>query len=122
MISHITLGTNNLPRAGLFYCKILAPIAAEEVYHSDTVIFWQFKGSSTKLAVTAPYDEKPASIGNGTMLALNVGSIDKVDKIFSVALGLGGTSEGDPGYRNSESFYGAYFRDLDGNKIAVFTR
>ncbi|WP_444935568.1 hypothetical protein ACJJIW_14835 [Microbulbifer sp. JMSA004] len=45
-----------------------------------------------------------------------------IDKIYSLALKLGGVSEDNPGYRDSGSFYGAYFRGLDGNKIAIFTR
>ncbi|AWF80910.1 glyoxalase [Microbulbifer sp. A4B17] len=122
MISHVTLGTSDLLRASHFYSEILSPMAAEEIYRSDTVIFWQFNGSPTKLAITIPYDRQPASFGNGTMLALDVGGIEKVDEIFSLALKLGGISEGDPGFRNLDSFYGAYFRDLDGNKIAIFTR
>jgi hypothetical protein len=36
---------------------------------------------------------------------------------------LGGTCDGPPGLRGDEgpqAFYGAYFRDLDGNKLAAF--
>ncbi|MGN6149257.1 MAG: VOC family protein, partial [Rhizomicrobium sp.] len=35
------------------------------------------------------------------------------------ALSLGATDEGAPGLRG-DTFYGAYFRDLDGNKLCVF--
>lgn len=122
MISHITFGINDLYRASQFYSQVFEILSAEEVYRSDSVMFWQFKGSLTKLAITVPYDRQAASFGNGTMLALDVGSMKNVDKIYFLALKLGGVSEGNPGYRNSGSFYGAYFRDLDGNKIAIFTR
>jgi hypothetical protein len=36
---------------------------------------------------------------------------------------LGGSDEGAPGVRGEEgprAFYGAYFRDLDGNKLCAF--
>ncbi|WP_422396671.1 hypothetical protein [Sphingomonas ginsenosidivorax] len=45
-----------------------------------------------------------------------------VDAIHAKALELGGTDEGAPGIRGDDpdGFYGAYFRDLDGNKLTVF--
>ena len=56
------------------------------------------------------------------MLALKADSIEQVDKAYAIAMELGGLCEGAPGYRNDKSFYGAYVRDLDGNKIALFYR
>jgi hypothetical protein len=46
-------------------------------------------------------------------------SVDQVQSLHLKALALGATDEGAPGSRGS-GFYGAYFRDLDGNKLAVF--
>jgi predicted lactoylglutathione lyase len=46
-----------------------------------------------------------------------------VDAFYNKAIELGGTDEGAPGLRGEEgdqAFYGAYFRDLDGNKLAAF--
>ena len=57
------------------------------------------------------------------MAALAAGSRANVDKLYAKALELGGTCEGPPGVRGEEgpdAFYGAYFRDLDGNKLAAF--
>jgi predicted lactoylglutathione lyase len=53
------------------------------------------------------------------MVAIAVDSTDKVDAIHARALELGGSDEGAPGLR-SDTFYGAYFRDLDGNKLNAF--
>jgi len=122
MISHTTLGTNNLEQAESFYYEILSAIGAKQIYKSDTVVYWEFAGNSSKLAITVPFDGEPATHGNGTMVALNLSSADKVDEVFSKALRLGATSEGEPGERNGGAYYGAYFRDLDGNKIAIFHR
>jgi len=66
-----------------------------------------------------PYDGKPASVGNGVMVALVVDSRDKVDRLHQKALELGGSDEGAPGPRG-EGFYAGYFRDLDGNKLNAF--
>ena len=66
-----------------------------------------------------PYDGKPATVGNGTMVAIVVDSPDKVHALHAKALELGGANEGDPGPRGG-SFYAGYFRDLDGNKLNAF--
>jgi predicted lactoylglutathione lyase len=61
--------------------------------------------------------------GNGNMAAIAMNSRSKVDEIHARALELGGTCEGAPGLRGEEgdqAFYGAYFRDPDGNKLAAF--
>jgi predicted lactoylglutathione lyase len=71
------------------------------------------------LAVCEPYDNKPATVGNGVMPALTAASKEAVDKTYAKAMEKGATDEGPPGLRG-DTFYGAYFRDLDGNKICVF--
>ena len=71
------------------------------------------------LGVCKPYDGKPATGGNGTMVALTAKSREIVDAVHAAALAAGGADEGAPGLRG-DTFYGAYFRDLDGNKLCVF--
>ena len=51
------------------------------------------------------------------MLAIPAGSKEKVDALHAKALELGASNEGDPGDRIPNVFYGAYVRDLDGNKL-----
>ena len=74
---------------------------------------------SAAVSVIKPNDGNPATVGNGMMVALAVGSIEKVDEIHAKALELGGADEGPPGERG-EGFYVGYFRDLDGNKLNAF--
>ena len=72
------------------------------------------------LAVCTPYDGKPATIGNGTMFSLAATHrSEMVDKVYAKAMSLGAKDEGAPGLRG-DTFYGAYFRDPDGNKLCVF--
>ncbi len=66
-----------------------------------------------------PFDGKPATVGNGMMVALVVDSTEKVDRVHAKALALGGKDEGPAGPRG-DGFYAGYFRDLDGNKLYVF--
>ncbi len=122
MISHLTLGTNDIQKAEDFYSKILASCYAKQIYKSESVIFYQFPDSPTKLSITKPFDTLPATGGNGTMLALQLKSAEIVNDTYDLAIKLGAQCEGQPGHRNSGAYFGAYFRDLDGNKIAIFYR
>jgi predicted lactoylglutathione lyase len=71
------------------------------------------------VSVIEPFDGKPASVGNGVMVALAAGSRAQVDALHRKALELGGQDEGAPGPRG-DGFYAGYFRDLDGNKLNAF--
>ena len=71
------------------------------------------------LGIMTPFDEKPATVGNGVMVAFSVGKTEDVDRIYKKALELGATDECPAGPRG-DGFYAGYFRDLDGNKLNVF--
>ncbi len=119
MIGYVTLGTNDLPRATAFYDKLLGSLGAKRTFETPTGIGWGTSAQSPMLAAMKPFDGKPATVGNGVMVALIVDSRAKVDAVYKLALELGGTDEGPPGQR-FEGFYAAYFRDLDGNKLNAF--
>jgi catechol 2,3-dioxygenase-like lactoylglutathione lyase family enzyme len=124
MIGYVTLGSNDLDKARSFYATVLGAIGAKEVMRFDSG-FTMFGTAPNRpsLAITKPFDGKPASRGNGTMVALIMDSRAQVDALHAKAIELGGTDEGKPGLRGPEgpkAFYGAYFRDLDGNKLCAF--
>jgi len=120
MIGYVTLGTNDLERAAAFYDQLLAEIGAERFMQTEQFIAWSLAADKPALSVTKPYDGKPATVGNGVMVALAVDSREKVDAVYAKALELGGTDEGPPGPRGDSGFYAGYFRDLDGNKLNAF--
>jgi predicted lactoylglutathione lyase len=120
MIGYVTLGTDDLARAGRFYDALLAELGAKRVMEMETFIAWGAGGPmSPMLAVIRPYDKKPATVGNGVMVALAASSKEQVDAIYRKALELGATDEGAPGPRG-DNFYAGYFRDLDGHKLNAF--
>jgi catechol 2,3-dioxygenase-like lactoylglutathione lyase family enzyme len=119
MIGYVTLGTNDLARAGRFYDALLADLGAKRMMESPRNIAWS-GGAGPGLGVCTPFDGKPATIGNGVMVALAMDSKSKVDALYRKALELGGKDEGPPGPRGTGGFYAAYFRDLDGNKLSAF--
>lgn len=120
MIGYVTLGTNDLKRAVAFYDELLAVIGAGRFMEiEDVFVAWAVAPDKPGLSVTRPFDGKPATPGNGTMVALAVDTKEMVHKVYDKAMELGGKDEGPAGPRGDE-FYAGYFRDPDGNKLNVF--
>ena len=119
MIGYVTMGSNDRKKAGAFYDELLGLLGAKRVMEDgDRLILWS-NGQGPMLGVIKPFDGNPATVGNGDMVALAVGSRENVDKIHAKALALGGKDEGAVGLRGG-NFYAGYFRDLDGNKLVAF--
>jgi catechol 2,3-dioxygenase-like lactoylglutathione lyase family enzyme len=120
MIGYVTLGTNDLDRAVAFYDELLAVLGARRFMEDPGhFVAWAVAPDKPAISVTRPYDGKPATVGNGVMVALAVTSKDMVHKVYDKAIALGAQDEGPAGPR-FEGFYAGYFRDLDGNKLNVF--
>ena len=119
MIGYTTLGTNDITKAAAFYDALFGELGVERLIDMDGVIGWARSIDKPMVAVIKPYDGEPATVGNGVMVALVVESTAQVDRLHAKALELGAADEGAPGAR-SAGFYGAYFRDLDGNKLCFF--
>jgi catechol 2,3-dioxygenase-like lactoylglutathione lyase family enzyme len=118
MLAYVTVGTNDLARGAAFYDALLAELGARRAMEMERLIIWAAKPGEPMFALAKPYDGKPATVGNGSMVALQAGSKEAVDRVHAKALALGGKDEGAPGPRG-DGFYGAYFRDLDGNKFVA---
>lgn len=119
MLGYVTIGTRDLPRAAAFYDEIAKAMDTPRMMEFETFVAWGVPGGPAGLAVTLPYDKKPATVGNGMMVALQAKDPAQVKRIYDLALSMGGTDEGPPGDRGG-GFYAAYFRDLDGNKLNAF--
>ena len=119
MIGYVTVGTNDFQRAAGFYDALLGELGAKRAMEMDTFIAWATAPNTPMIAIIKPFDKKPATVGNGVMVAIMVDSKEKVQAIHKKALALGGKDEGAPGERGP-GFYAGYFRDLDGNKLNAF--
>ena len=121
MFSHITLGTNDMARAIEFYDAILEPLGVVRLLSMSQEGFAGYgpPGGEPGLFVCRPFDGKEAKAGNGPHAALLAPSRAAVDAFHARGLSLGATDEGAPGPRPHyhEHYYGAYLRDLDGNKL-----
>lgn len=121
MIGYVTLGTNDLPRAAKFYDAIAEQFGVGRMMEfDDAFIAWGKMDGAPGIAATKPFDGNAATAGNGTMVALQVDSPEKVQAVYDVAMASGASDEGAPGPRGDDGFYAGYFRDLDGNKLNVF--
>jgi catechol 2,3-dioxygenase-like lactoylglutathione lyase family enzyme len=124
MIGYVTLGTNDLPRAMAFYDALFGSIDIGRFMEIENYfVAWSPAPEAPGVAVAVPFNQKPATVGNGVMVGLFMETKEKVDAFYAKALELGGTCEGKPGFRPEEAtkgFYAGYFRDLDGNKLNAF--
>ncbi|MEA3053310.1 MAG: hypothetical protein QOG72_2213 [Sphingomonadales bacterium] len=124
MIGYVTLGTDDLERSRGFYDALFGEIGASRLMEMESGFTLYGAGwGQPGVAVTRPHNGEPARAGNGNMVSLVMDTREKVDRIYRKALELGGSDEGPPGVRGEEgerAFYGAYFRDPDGNKLCAF--
>lgn len=122
MIRYATLGSKDRLRAKAFYDQVLAPLGLKAQHVDDSFVgYGPASGDGpSQLYLCKPFNGEPASAGNGTMLALNAPTRAAVVAAHAAALAAGGQDEGAPGLRDyAPNFYAAYFRDLDGNKLAL---
>ena len=120
MIGYVMIGTNDLERAASFYDQVLGLLGGKRFMEMERGIAYSAGENSPGIGIGKPFDGNPATVGNGMMVALAASGPAQVDEIYAKAIELGGTDEGKPGPRGEGPFYGAYFRDLDGNKLCAF--
>lgn len=120
MIGYVTLGTNNFDAALKFYDALFSSVGVERLWKHGELAAWGRSRVEPALCLARPFDGDPASVGNGVMVALKMADREDVDTFYAKCLELGGTDEGPLGPRGDHGFYGAYFRDLDGNKLNAY--
>lgn len=124
MFSHVFLGVSDFERALSFYRTLMNCLGIEERFcdRARPWAGWHSTGGERPLfLIGVPHNQQPHQSGNGQMVALLSPNREVVRLAYELALEHGCTSEGEPGLRPEyhENYYGAYFRDLDGNKICV---
>ncbi len=124
MYSHIMLGVRDFDRALAFYRALMPVLQIQERFcdHDRPWAGWQSHPDPRPLfLIGKPYDQQPHQAGNGQMIAFLAKDRATVDRAHSTAIANGGTSEGVPGLRPEyhANYYGAYFRDTEGNKLCV---
>jgi catechol 2,3-dioxygenase-like lactoylglutathione lyase family enzyme len=124
IFSHVAVGTSDIRKARRFFDNVLAPLGLTRVETHAIALAYAPKGYSGPNApfwVLKPIDGAVATVGNGSTCAFTVPSRAAVDAFHAAALAAGGKDEGAPGIRENyhPNYYGAYVRDLDGNKLCA---
>lgn len=122
MLSHVTIGTNDIEKAKPFYDAVLGVLGAQAMPGGEGRATYVRSPAEPMIVVTKPFDGAPATNGNGTMIGLRCKDKAEVQAVYDAAIKAGAQSEGEVGPRGPEQqFYGGYFRDPDGNKLSAFT-
>jgi catechol 2,3-dioxygenase-like lactoylglutathione lyase family enzyme len=124
MFGYSLVGSNDLVKAKSFYDDLLSLLGLQGVFeHPSGGRLYGVAGGPPIFGVLKPVNGEPATVGNGTMIAFKVETPEMIAEFYEKALALGGTDEGQPGIRGPAEygFHAAYFRDLDGNKLCVYT-
>ena len=120
MFSHVTIGANDLDRMAAFYDAFLAPLGVSRLARAEAgLLGYARNGELPHLFVGKPFDGKPASAGNGVMVAIAAPSRAAVVAAYQAGLAAGGHDDGAPGLRPqyAADYFGAYLRDPEGNKV-----
>ena len=120
MLSGVCIGTNDLEAADMFYDKVMETIGMNRTVTEANEIGYAGSDGKTTFFILTPYNEKAASFGNGTQVMFYAADEAAVTAFHAMVLKYGGKDDGAPGPRNYHpGYYGAYARDLDGNKLHV---
>jgi catechol 2,3-dioxygenase-like lactoylglutathione lyase family enzyme len=122
-LSYVTIGTNDPAKARVFYAALMAKLGAKLVGDFPDAFGYELPGGG-KIWITRPFNKQAATVGNGMTVGLAIDSTAQVDAAHAAAVQAGGSNEGAPGLRPQygPDFYGAYVRDPDGNKLALYHR
>ena len=117
IMSHVSVGTDDLDRAGAFYDAVLATIGARRIMEHEAAIAWG--RAFPEFWVNLPLDGQKATAANGVHFAFFAHSREEVAAFHAAALAHGASDEGAPGPRPEYGapYFGCFVRDPDGNKI-----
>ena len=123
VLSHVSVGCDDLERVVAFYEPVLAVLGIGIVERIDGAAV-AFGRAFPEFWVVRPLDGGPASVGNGSHVGFIADAPEPVDASHAAALIAGGRDEGAPGPRPhyGAPYYGCFVRDPDGHKIEAACR
>ena len=122
MIDHVSVAVRDLAKAEPFYAALLAPLGMRKLREWPNAAvgfgkkypeFW----INQRAAMPRVADD------SGVHICLRATDTRAVEDFHAAALKSGGTSDGAPGPRTEyhSSYYAAFVRDPDGNRIEAVT-
>ncbi|MEL6226131.1 MAG: VOC family protein, partial [Pseudomonadota bacterium] len=86
VISHITLGTNDQARAAVFYDAVFGVLGLTRLPKApDLPLAYERAGVRPTIYIGEPLDDRPATWGNGTHIALIAETRDQVHAFHELA-------------------------------------
>jgi catechol 2,3-dioxygenase-like lactoylglutathione lyase family enzyme len=118
MLHHVSVGVRDVARAAVFYDRVLRTLGYKRVFEVMPYGIG-YGDTAPALWVQLPHDQNPASVGNGAHVGLIARTKAAIEAFHREAIAAGGTDDGAPGPRPDygPDYFGAFVRDLDGNKI-----
>lgn len=120
MISHVSIGVQDLDRAGSFYDAALAPLGYKRLYDSAEAL--GYGAESPELWVMRVEHPVPSELGSGLHFCLDASDRVSVERFHASALKAGGHDNGAPGLRKDygENYYAAFVIDPDGYRLEAY--
>lgn len=121
IISHLSLGTNDLDASAAFYDRVLATLGCRRIMEHPGAI--AYGRAFPEFWIQQPIDGEPAETANGSHVGFLASARTEVDAFHATAIAAGGTDDGLPGPREEygAAYYGCFVRDPDGHKVeAIF--
>lgn len=120
MLTHVTLGSNDMEKARAFYDPVMAALGLVRMMDGDVYSIWGAERPT--VVIRLPLNGEPATFANGGTVGFSAADKAAVDAFHAAALANGGSCEGPPGPREiAGGLYGAYVRDPDGNKMCAYS-
>jgi len=121
MIDHTSIPVQDLAASATFYDRVLEPLGMRRLAERPHSIGFGRKYPEFWL------NARPGMAGipddTGYHIGLRARTTEAVDDFHRIAVSEGGRCDGPPGPRKAEmtTYYGAFIRDPDGNKVEVLT-
>lgn len=121
MIDHVSLAVSNLAASADFYAEILEPLGMTRMVDRERSV--GFGKKYPEFWLNARPDMMPVEDGTGHHVCLRAPSQAAVTSFYERAIDHGGRGDGAPGIRQAAmtTYYGAFIRDPDGNKVEAVT-
>jgi catechol 2,3-dioxygenase-like lactoylglutathione lyase family enzyme len=118
----LRVGTNDLAKARAFYDATFGVLGVSpEPAPADRPILMYAIPGGPRFLVGPARDGQPATHANGGTILFAADSDEQVSAWYEAGMANGGTCEGKPEPKpQTGGKFGAYLRDPDGNKLAVY--
>src|SRR5262245_32208169 len=121
MIDHVSIAVRDLAASAAFYEGVLATIGYTRLADREHTV--GFGKAYPEFWLNHRPGMAQVAADTGVHVCVRAPSVAAVDAFHAAALGAGATCDGPPGMRphRTNSYYAAFIRDPDGNRIEAVT-